>query len=1123
MKLHHVLCAFSLLIPMHRAVGFAQIAANVRGRVLDASGAAVVQAQVELTQPSTNLHQATTTSGAGDYLFTNLNPGTYRLDVTAPGFKRLSRTGVTVVVGQTVTVDLVLTVGGDRQTVTVNSDAPLLQSETSQIQTNIAGPTVVAMPLNTRNFVQLSTLAPGVELPPGTLLPRINGGRPRTNEYLYDGISALQPEPGQVAFFPILDDIQEFTVETNNVPAEFGRFNGGVVNVATRSGSNAIHGSLFEFFRNESLNARNYFSQAPARKPEYRRNLYGATLGAPIVHNRLFFFGDYQGVKQLIGVTRISTIPTLAERQGIFTGVSKIYDPTTTTVVAGKYVRQEFPNDTINIPLDPAAKALLARFPTPTNSAAANNYTRTANDADHQNQFDLRLDGAIGTPRPRLRPLLLLQRRRAARHPAPRRQRNHHRLRPRNRRRSRPLPRPRPASRRRRVAHLLPASRQRPPPRLHPPLQQHRRHHPRRHGLRCTRHPRHPHQRRVQQRSPALHHRRIPAARPLGQHLLAVSNRGLADIRNRRLHSRTSRLQSRPRLPLVHPQRRLSAQPHRPLRLHHHRHQPARHHQQRQRPRELPPRPGRQLPDRSPGEHHPPPRPDRRVLPAGRLEGLRPSHAEHRRTLDAPLPLHRKNQSGSSLQSPDPATRLSRPERKLPQRARAALRQPRPPRRLHLSPHAVHRRPLRLRHRLHRPVRHHDTLHHAAVPLHSKRRAKDAGQHQRSLQLIQRPLPSRPSLSRPTPASAKASTPQTNRRLRLRPAVEPRPPASHHQQSLRRDRLRRLAHRPRRHPGLKPQPAHRRAARARLVAPHTRGEPLLRSAPRLQLHRRQNRQSGATPQALSALPQHRHLPQQQRRQPTTTPSKPRSSSASPTASPSSSPTRTPSSSTTPPPSSPPPFSPRQTPAASSPPTPSVPTSNATPPAETCPTSPPSAASTIYPQVAATPSHRPASPTRSSAAGRSTPSSPSNRACPSPSRRPPTTTPSPASRSNAPISSRNPSLASEPANAGPLLQHQRLRHRSTIRHRQRQPQPGSRPRLSRPRHRSHQTHHAPRRNRHGVSRRGLQHHQHPSLRPTERQLRRRSLRQHHRHHHGPPRQYSSPSASASDNEQPSQCV
>ena len=212
---------------------------------------------------------------------------------------------------------LFCTLAANSESVTVTADAPLLQSSTSDISTNIPRPVIAAMPLNTRNFVQLATLAPGVELPPGTVLPRINGGRPRTNEYLYDGISALQPEPGQVVYFPILDDIQEFTVQTNNVPAQFGRFNGGVVNVATRAGSNGFHGSVYEYFRNEALNARNYFSTT-GQKPEYRRNLFGAALGGPILHNRLFFFGDYQGVRQLIGVTRISTIPTVEREEWNF-------------------------------------------------------------------------------------------------------------------------------------------------------------------------------------------------------------------------------------------------------------------------------------------------------------------------------------------------------------------------------------------------------------------------------------------------------------------------------------------------------------------------------------------------------------------------------------------------------------------------------------------------------------------------------------------------------------------------------------------------------------------------------------------------------------------------------------
>ena len=394
--LRHLLPALALTM-IAASTATAQLAADLRGRVTDPSGSAVANAAIDLTQTATNTHIDTITSRSGDYAFTNVTPGVYQLDVTAPGFAHLVRAGVNAIVGQTVRVDLTLPILATQQTINVTADAPLLQTETSNVQTNIAGSTVLAMPLNTRNFVQLATLAPGVELPPGTVLPRINGGRPRTNEYLFDGISALQPEPGQVVYFPILDDIQAFTIEANSVPAEFGRFNGGVVNVATRSGSSTLHSSLFEFFRNEDLNARNYFAPTASPKPEYRRNLYGATIGGPLLTNRLFFFGAYQGIKQLIGITRISTIPTLDERRGIFTGVAHIYNPSTTSVVNGATLRTEFPNDVIDTPFDPAALALLARFPIPTDlTARANNYIRTANDTDHQNQFDFRLDAARG-------------------------------------------------------------------------------------------------------------------------------------------------------------------------------------------------------------------------------------------------------------------------------------------------------------------------------------------------------------------------------------------------------------------------------------------------------------------------------------------------------------------------------------------------------------------------------------------------------------------------------------------------------------------------------------------------------------------------------------------------------
>jgi hypothetical protein len=376
----------------------AQILGELKGRITDPTGAAVPGVAVTLMQESTHLALHAKATNAGEYDFSQLNSGVYRVRVDAAGFSSLDRSGITVTTGQTVRLDLAIKPGAAGDVITVTDDAPLLQAATSNIETTINGHQVLALPLNSRNFIQLTQLAPGVALPPGTVLPRINGGRPRTNEYLFDGISALQPEPGQVVFFPIVDDMQEFTIQANNVPAEFGRFNGGVVNVATRSGSNQVHGSLYDFFRNEDLNAKNYFART-GRKPEYRRNVYGGTIGGPLLHDKLFGFADYQGVKQRIGVVRISTVPTEAQRNGNF-GTTAIYNPLPVGgVTPTPAARPQFTANTINPALfDPAAVRLLAMIPHPDagNTAAANNYTFVNNDDDHQNQFDVRLDGAFG-------------------------------------------------------------------------------------------------------------------------------------------------------------------------------------------------------------------------------------------------------------------------------------------------------------------------------------------------------------------------------------------------------------------------------------------------------------------------------------------------------------------------------------------------------------------------------------------------------------------------------------------------------------------------------------------------------------------------------------------------------
>jgi hypothetical protein len=389
----------SCLIPMAAAqVGQAEMTGEVR----DPSGAVVPSCKVTLTEVRTNLSYATNTGSAGVYTFGRLKPGVYTLAVEAQGFKRFVREGIRLATGERIRLDADLVVGSESEVISVNEDATLLRTESGELGQVISNRKIVDLPLNGRNFVPLVALAPGVALPPGGLLPRINGGRPRVNEYLYDGVSVLQPEPGQVAFYPVIDAIQEFKVDTNSPPAEFGRFNGGVINLTTKSGSNEYHGSAFEFLRNEVLNARNLFAPATTanpQKPRFRRNQFGFVFGGPIDQDKTFFFWDYQGLRQDIGRVRISTVPTLLQRQGVFTesvagSVPKIYDPATTAPKpGGGFIRDPFANNTIPKPrMDAVVLTLLQRYPLPTSKGTANNYRRIDNESDSQDQLDFRVD-----------------------------------------------------------------------------------------------------------------------------------------------------------------------------------------------------------------------------------------------------------------------------------------------------------------------------------------------------------------------------------------------------------------------------------------------------------------------------------------------------------------------------------------------------------------------------------------------------------------------------------------------------------------------------------------------------------------------------------------------------------
>ncbi len=423
--------ALFCLTTFFSTLAFAQAGqAELVGEVRDAADAGVKGATVTATHVDTKEITTVITGKDGFFTITKLRPGLYTITFSAPNFRRIVREAVQLTTGERIRLDASLSAGNVNEDITVTADASLLRAESGSLGQVIPNRRIVDLPLNGRNFFSLIALSPGVAAPPpttaGPSLPRLNGGRPRVNEFLYDGISALQPEPGQIAFTPVIDAIQEFKLELNSPSAEFGRFNGGVVNLTTKSGTNDLHGTVFEFLRNEALNARNLFAPATTanpNKPVFRRNQYGFAVGGPVVKERTFFFSDFQGTRQSIGRVLISNVPTLAQRNGDFSaslGAPLFLQTTATTATAttantgtpinvvetnGNTVQARVgqifrlsdhrayagnvipPND-----FDAVARKLLGRYPLPTSAGAANNFRRVANETTNQDQFDVRLD-----------------------------------------------------------------------------------------------------------------------------------------------------------------------------------------------------------------------------------------------------------------------------------------------------------------------------------------------------------------------------------------------------------------------------------------------------------------------------------------------------------------------------------------------------------------------------------------------------------------------------------------------------------------------------------------------------------------------------------------------------------
>ena len=364
--------------------------ALVLGTVLDTSRAVVAGAIVKVTHISTNASVEVRSDERGEYRTPPLRIGEYTISVEAAGFKQFNQRGIILDIGDVRQVDAVLEVGQTTESVNVEAAASLLQTSDSTVGTVINNQQIEDLPLNGRDYLQLAALSSGTIA--STQGVSIGGQAGTQVAFLLDGQDnnnqeILTTHSGQKEIIkPSPDAIQEFKVVTNSYSAEFGRSSSGVVSVALKSGTNQFHGVAYEFLRNQDLDAKNLFA---ATIPPYKRNQFGATLGGPVIKNKTFFFGDFEIARIITSNTVVATVPTLAERQGIFPGT--IYDPSTYNAVTG--LRTPFNANTISQSLwDPAAKAILGYFPVPTTGAATNNFLYNAPANQNAAKWDFRVD-----------------------------------------------------------------------------------------------------------------------------------------------------------------------------------------------------------------------------------------------------------------------------------------------------------------------------------------------------------------------------------------------------------------------------------------------------------------------------------------------------------------------------------------------------------------------------------------------------------------------------------------------------------------------------------------------------------------------------------------------------------
>jgi hypothetical protein len=389
--------------------------ARITGTLQDSTGAIVPNAAVRASSVDSGQTWNTISNEAGIYTLPSLPPGGYTLSVEANGFKRLVTNAITLEINQVARVDLKLEVGAVAETLSVSGLAPLLQTESTQLGSIVTGNTTVNLPLNGRNFSQLTLLAPGVVTFDTTSYtdgsrsssggrPMVNGNRAQANNFRLDGFDNNESQDNLIAYYPSVDAIHEFKLITSNPPAEFGNSMGAIVNTTLKSGINTFHGSAFDFLRNDAMDSNTWFGNATRQpRPHFAQNIFGGTFGGPVKKNKLFFFSDYQGWRRGKGLTSsVRTLVPTAWRTGDFSSQPKaLYNPLSQTEVVGPtgaitVVRQPFPGNQIPQSLiSPVARNLFSDpsiYPNPLIAQNANNWNGAGRQTVVDDQGDIKLD-----------------------------------------------------------------------------------------------------------------------------------------------------------------------------------------------------------------------------------------------------------------------------------------------------------------------------------------------------------------------------------------------------------------------------------------------------------------------------------------------------------------------------------------------------------------------------------------------------------------------------------------------------------------------------------------------------------------------------------------------------------